>query len=94
MSCGVGHRHGSNPALPWLWCRPAATALIRPLALEPPDAESAALKTKKKAFVYLSSYQTKSKDLFYAFSWLSNVNKCPGFQSSETVTPWAVAGKI
>ena len=34
-----------------LWCRPAATALIRPLAWEPPYAEGAALKrqkTKKK----------------------------------------------
>ena len=27
MSCGVGHRLGSDPALLWLWCRPAATAL-------------------------------------------------------------------
>ena len=35
----------------WLWSRPAATALIRPLAWEPPYAVSAALegqKTKKK----------------------------------------------
>ena len=30
MSCGVGGRRGSDPALPWLWCRPAAVALIRP----------------------------------------------------------------
>ena len=28
MSCGVGHRHGSDPKLLWLWCRPAATAPI------------------------------------------------------------------
>ena len=36
-------------ALLWLWCRPAATALIRPLAWEPPNAAGAALeKTKKK----------------------------------------------
>ena len=38
MSCGVGHRHGSDPALLWLWHRPVATALIRPLAWEPPNA--------------------------------------------------------
>ena len=38
-----------DAALLWLWCRPAATALIRPLAWEPPYAEGAALeKTKKK----------------------------------------------
>ena len=28
VSCGVGHRHGLDPVLLWLWCRPAATALI------------------------------------------------------------------
>ena len=31
VSCGVGHRRGSDPALLWLWCRPEATAPIRPL---------------------------------------------------------------
>ena len=33
-----------DPALLWLWCRPAATAPIRPLAWEPPDAASVALR--------------------------------------------------
>ena len=28
MSCGVGHRHGSDPALLWLWHRLAAVAHI------------------------------------------------------------------
>ena len=28
VSCGVGHRHGLDLALLWLWCRPAATAPI------------------------------------------------------------------
>jgi len=32
VSCGVGCRHGSDPALLWLWYRPEATALIQPLA--------------------------------------------------------------
>ena len=36
MSCGVGRRCGSVPALLWLWHRPAATAPIQPLAWEPP----------------------------------------------------------
>ena len=44
VSCGVGCRRGSDLALPWLWCRPAATALIGPLAWEPPHAAGAALK--------------------------------------------------
>ena len=30
MSCGVGRRGGSDPALLWLWCRLAAVALIDP----------------------------------------------------------------
>ena len=49
MSHGVGRRQGSDPALLWLWRRPAATAPIQPLAWEPPCATGAALeKTKKK----------------------------------------------
>ena len=34
MSYGVGHRHSLEPALLWLWYRPAATALFRPLVWE------------------------------------------------------------
>ena len=48
VSCGVGPRCGSDPELLWLWCRPAATAMIRPLAWEPPYVTSEALKDKKK----------------------------------------------
>ena len=48
MSCGVCRRHCSDLALLWLWYRPAAVALIRPLAWEPRYASSAALKSKKK----------------------------------------------
>ena len=47
MSCGIGHRRCSDQALLQLWCRPAATALIRPLAWEPPCAVGAALKKTK-----------------------------------------------
>ena len=49
MSCGVGHRHGLDLALLWLWRRLAATAMIRPLAWEPLYAVVVAIeKTKKK----------------------------------------------
>ena len=48
MSCGVACRRGSDLALLWLWCRPAAVAPIKPLAWEPPCATSVALKSKKK----------------------------------------------
>ena len=47
MSRGVGRRRGSDPKL-WLWCKLEATALIGPLAWEPPYAVGAALKKKKK----------------------------------------------
>ena len=47
VSCRVGHRHGSDLALLWLWHRTAAAAPIRPLAWEPPYTASAALKSKK-----------------------------------------------
>ena len=46
MSWGVDRRHGSDPALLWLWCRPEATALIGPLAWGPPHATGAALNTR------------------------------------------------
>ena len=48
VSCGVGHRHGSDLALLWVWRRLAATALIGPLAWEPPCAKRVALKRKDK----------------------------------------------
>ena len=48
MSCGVGHRCSSDPALLWLWCRPAAIAPIGPVAWKLPCAPGAALKKKKQ----------------------------------------------
>ena len=48
MNCGVVCRHGSDPMLLCLWHRPAAIALIGPLAWEPPCATGADLKRKKK----------------------------------------------
>ena len=36
-----------DPALLWLWCRPAAAALIGLLAWEPPYVADVALKDKK-----------------------------------------------
>ena len=48
MSCGVGHRHGSDPMFLWLWYRLVAAALIQPLACEPPHATGVALKKKSE----------------------------------------------
>ena len=47
MSCGAGHRHGSDLALLSLWRRLGAVAPIRPLAWEPPYVVGAALKGQK-----------------------------------------------
>ena len=46
MSCGIGHRHGWDLVLLWLWHKPAAEAPIRPLAWELPYAADA-LKNKR-----------------------------------------------
>ena len=49
MNCNVGHRHGSDLVLLWLWWpRPVATALIWPLAWELPYAAVVSLKKEKK----------------------------------------------
>ena len=47
VSCGVGRRRGLDLALLWLWYRPAAVVLIRPLAWEYLYVASVALKRKK-----------------------------------------------
>ena len=44
IGAGLDCRHSSDLVLLWLWCRPAATALIRPLAWEPLYAAPEALK--------------------------------------------------
>jgi len=52
LNCGVGCRGALHPVLLWLWCRPVATALIGPLAWEPPCATGAALKRPKKILCF------------------------------------------
>ena len=56
MSCGVGRRRGLDLASLWLWCRPVATAPIRPLAWEPPCAAGAALKKGEKKLINIAYY--------------------------------------
>ena len=65
MSCSVGRRHDSDPVLLWLWCRPAATAPIRPLALGPPYAIGVALEKTKRQ-------KKKKKEVLYPLN--SNLN--------------------
>ena len=68
MSCGVGRRHGSDPMLLWLWCRPVATAPIRPLAWEPPYAAGSCprksqkdQKKKKKEITMFKKQKSKKR---------------------------------
>ena len=70
MSCGVGRRRGSDPALLWLWCKLAATAPIRPLAWEPPYAvEAAQEKTKRQK-------DKKKKKSMKSLQILDNITFC------------------
>ena len=73
MSCSVGRRHGSDPALLWLCCRLAVLAPFRSLAWEPPYAVGAALtskakkeKTKKKKKNKKNSFNNKHVLLSYS----------------------------
>ena len=44
MSCGLGHRCGSDLVVLWLWYRLAAAALVQPLAWELACSADVALK--------------------------------------------------
>ena len=78
MSCGVGHKYGLDPALLWLWHRPAATATIRPLAWELSYAEGATLKSKTK--------QNKTKQKQKQKSKYSGLGHCRGVGSIPGLT--------
>ena len=65
-----GHRRGLDLAVLWLWYRLTATALIWPLAWEPPYATGAALKrqkTKKKKKALLKKCSLLRFCLFFVF---------------------------
>ena len=67
MSCGVGRRHGTDPTLLWLWCRPAAVALMGPLAWEPPYATGAALKRTESPPKKKKKKKKKEEKSFVSF---------------------------
>ena len=78
VSCGVGRRCGLDCALLWLWQRLVATAVIHPIAWEPPCAAGAALEKKtqkKKGALHLGlhpilpafSYHHLILNVFYLF---------------------------
>ena len=69
LSCGIGHPFGSDPALLWLCCRPAAVAPIRPLAWEPPCADVALRRQKTKRKKKKKKWFEREK--FVGTLWLS-----------------------
>ena len=83
MSCGVGHRCGSDHALLWLWCTLVATAQIRPLASEPPYALGVALEKAKGQ--QTQQQKRVSRIMIDAFCELGNVHVCR--LQSKTVFP-------
>ena len=85
VSCDVGRRPGLDPELLWLWCRPAATALIRPLAWEPPYGACVALKRQKD--------QKKKKDArTWAYSQHIRGKSHNGWESTEDWGQEGMAG--
>ena len=84
MSCGVRHRCSSDPALLWLWCRPAATAPIRPLAWEPPYAAAAAQEMEKKTNIVRHCRQLESINS-YQGTLIQNRNGLADIENSLVV---------
>ena len=66
FSCGIGHRCGSDLMLLWLWHRPAAIALVRPLAWEPSYATGVAL----KIYIYIYTHTVKFSLLIFWWGFL------------------------
>ena len=65
VSCGVGHRCSSNPALLWLWRRPVATAPIRlGTSICRGNGPRNGKKTKKKKELCSWIYQTSLNYIF------------------------------
>ena len=68
MSHGVGHRGSSDPTLLWLWDRPAAAALIQPLAWELTLCHGCCPKKQKKFFL-IKKINLKNKKEKYVLIW-------------------------
>jgi len=64
VSCGVGCRRGSDPALLWLWRRPVATAPIQPLAWESPYAVGVAQEIATTTTIKKTKDKKKKKKNF------------------------------
>ena len=72
--CGAGCRLGSDPTLLWLWCRPAAIALIWPLAWGLPYAVDVALNRPKENLKNKTNTQKHWKSGFMSFIYHATLN--------------------
>ena len=68
VSCGTGRRHSLDPVLLWLWHRLVATAVILPLAWEPPYAADVALEKTKR-----QKKEVARVDIFVLFLFLEEM---------------------
>ena len=67
MSCGVGCKCSLDPALLWLWCRPAATVPLRPPAQR--------ISTRHKCGPKRQKQQQKNSGLANIWWWSGVVQK-------------------
>ena len=75
VSCGVGHRCGSDLLLLWLWYRLEATALIQPLAWELPHATGVDLKRHTQKILHLySPLKSAGFDIIFVCGSFPNFN--------------------
>ena len=89
ISCGVGRRCGLDLAFLWLWCRPAATAPIRPPAWESKYAMGEALKrqnNKKKKKSLRNKHSCNWHDIRIKERWsTSSIWRNNGWKISQAV---------
>ena len=90
VSCGEGHRHGSDLELLWLWRRLAATALTRPLAWESPYPVGVALKRlKKKKYIYIyinRFYSTRNSTQYSVITYMGKKYEKGYMYMSNSIT--------
>ena len=77
--CGVACRCSSGPTLQCLWCRPAATVQIQPLARELPYATGADQRAKK---------ENKEKENIYNTGWAIQPKNRPPYITREVKWGW------
>ena len=85
VSCGVGHRKGSDSALLWLWRMPAGTALTWQLACELPYAEGVALKRQKNKIIKRTSINIPTCLLILLYTHTHNVKDGDSWMEFEVI---------